>query len=186
MASAPCCALTIAMGEPLRRCFLGRLFLLQRIECLLRLLHLRIDNGCGVGIVAACNLVECVKGCLPFVGFFSNMASPVSSLRGTRSSAVGWRLASSSPALLILLQHLLVMLLHLLNLLLWKCNATIALRGLVESTLGVLLQLLVCHGLLHVLALILYRFSGVSCTRSSEFGTLSSLPVPPSTASCSA
>ena len=39
------------------RCFLGRLFLLQRIECLLRLLHLRIDNGGGVGLIASCHLV---------------------------------------------------------------------------------------------------------------------------------
>ena len=138
-----------------RRCFLGRLFLLQCIECLLRLLHLRIDNGCGVGIVAACNLVECVKGCL-LVGFlkhgFASLLIKRNTLQCSRL-AVGLFL----PALLILLQHLLVMLLHLLNLLLWKCNATIALRGLVESTL-VLLQLLVCHGLLHVLALILYVF----------------------------
>ena len=138
------------------RCFLGRLFLLQRIECLLRLLHLRIDNGCGVGIVAARNLVECVKGCL-LVGFLKHGFACLLVERNTLQCG---RLAVCLflPALLILLQHLLVMLLHLLNLLLRKCNATIALRGLVESTLGVLLQLLVCHGRLHVLTLILYVF----------------------------
>ena len=138
------------------RCFLGRLFLLQRIECLLRLLHLRIDNGGGVGLVAACNLVECVKGSL-LVGLlkhgFASLLIKRNTLQCSRL-AVGLFL----PALLILLQHLLVMLLHLLNLLLWKCNATIALRSFVESTLGVLLQLLVCHGRLHVLTLILYVF----------------------------
>ena len=138
------------------RCFLGRLFLLQRIECLLRLLHLRIDNGCGVGIIAACNLVECVKGCL-LVGFLKH---GFACLLVDRNTLQCGRLAVCLflPALLILLQHPLVMLLHLLNLLLRKCNATIALRSLVESTLGVLLQLLVCHGRLHVLTLILYVF----------------------------
>ena len=138
------------------RCFLGRLFLLQRIECLLRLLHLRIDNGCGVSIIAACNLVECVKGCL-LVSFLKH---GFACLLVDRNTLQCGRLAVCLflPALLILLQHPLVMLLHLLNLLLRKCNATIALRSLVESTLGVLLQLLVCHGRLHVLTLILYVF----------------------------
>jgi len=52
-------------------CFLGRLFLLQRINRFLCLLHLSIDNGCGVSFIATCHLVQCVKRGL-LVGFLEH------------------------------------------------------------------------------------------------------------------
>ena len=139
-----------------RRGFLGWLFLLQSIKGFLCLLHLRIDNGCGIRLISTRNLVERIKSCL-LIGFLKHRFLCLL-VDGNTLQCCRLTICLIFLALLLLLQHLLIVLLQLLNLLLRKRYTVFALCCFIESTSGILMQLLVSHGLLYILALILYIF----------------------------
>lgn len=124
--------------------FLGRCFLLQRFECLVGLLQLRIYYNSGAGFVAACHLVECVEGGFP-IGTLKHGFACLFIYGNTRQ---GSRLAVGflCLALLLLLQHLLVVLLHSLHLLFGQSDTAITLRGFIESTLCIDVAVLVFLG----------------------------------------
>ena len=173
MASASCCAFTIAIGEPFREgaFFVGSFF---------------FNASSALVACSTCALTMAVVfSSLPPVislrasravsrSAFSNIGSPVSSLMGTRSNAVGWRFASSS--------------LRCCSNICWLrcCNCSACSCGMVIP--------LLCVASLKALWAYCCNCSSVSCdTFSAEFGTFSPFPCTfspfsgtPSTASCSA